>query len=444
MDLKPLKYFDSLYPPTTRSREFKLLIPYLEKGLSTQLVGIPGSGRSNVLRLLSYNKDARHQNYGDYEKHLHFVYIDCSEVKNREIFDIIKFILISLSFSLGERLMTTESVRVNDFLKEAISTRDDLILFQGLKKSIEYLTIEKKLTVHLLFDRFESIIPSINSQFFTNLKILRNLAKYRFGCIFSLNRPLEELSDPTLLADFHDLIAENVIYVALKDDDWLNFRSDYIEKAARKKMSEENKKEALGLTGGHSKLSKLSFEALVSEEETVTNVEEFLLKRPTIQKALEEIWEALLPSEQKALKENISYEKAKSEYPYLINTFLLTENGISIPLFDKYIRTVPIESLEKLSYDPEKNEIFLGDNSISERLSPSEFKLMKYLINNKEKICSKDEIITAVWSSQKSQEGVTDQALDQIFYRLRKKIEEDPTNPHYIQTIKGMGYKLAS
>ena len=98
MDLQPLKYFDSLYPPSTRQRELKLLIPFIEKGLSSQLIGIPGRGKSNVLRLLAYNKEARSFNFGEYEKVLHFVYIDCSELKNKPLFDITKFILISFYF----------------------------------------------------------------------------------------------------------------------------------------------------------------------------------------------------------------------------------------------------------------------------------------------------------------------------------------------------------
>lgn len=443
MDLQPLKYFDSLYPPKTREREFKLIIPYLEKGLSTQLVGIPGCGKSNVLRLLSYNRDARYNNYGDYEKLLHFVYLDCSEVNDKSLFEILKFILISLSFSLGERRMMKDSQKINGFLKEGLSGGDELMLFQSLKKSIDYLSIEKKLTVNLLFDKFESIIPSVTPQFFNNLNSLRNRAKYRFGCIFSLIRPLEELLDPSLLTDFHDLIAGNIVYVSFRDDVWLDFRASYIEKAARKKLDEEQKRKILELTGGHSRLSKLSFEAIVTEDDPIENIEEFLKKRSTIQKALHEIWHALLPAEQLALKENVIFEKIKEEFPYLSNTFLRDEKGITIPLFESFIKNIPVESTELLSYDEGRNEIYIGDVQISDRLSPSEFRLLRYLIQNKGKICTKDEIITATWSEQKSLEGVTDQALDQIFYRLRKKVEKDPANPHYIQTLKGTGYKLA-
>ena len=113
-----------------------------------------------------------------------------------------------------------------------------------------------------------------------------------------------------------------------------------------------------------------------------------------------------------------------------------------MPIFSSYIKGVPVESTEKIIYDSEKNEILMGTTPLADKLSPSEFKLMRFLTENKERLCSKDEIIQSVWGDQKSYEGVTDQALDQIFYRLRKKIEQDPQNPHYIHTIKGKGYKL--
>jgi DNA-binding winged helix-turn-helix (wHTH) protein len=442
MELLPLKYFDSLYPDTTRRKEIQLLIPFLEKGLSSQLIGLPGTGKSNILRLLSYNREVRFKNFGEYEKFLHFTYIDCSEIKGRPLLDITKFILLSLSFSLGERRLIEESKKVNEFLEEGLKLHDELILFQSLKKSLDYLSIEKKLTVNLLFDRFESILPNIDSQFFTNLKILRNNAKYRFGSIFSLTRPLEELVEPTLLADFHDLIIGNEIYISLFDPIGIDFRISYIEKAVRETLKKGLKEQVLSLTGGHSKLTKLSIEAVIAEKENPENLEEFLLKKSALQGALFEIWNALLPGEQLAIKNNISYEEALEKHPYLVNSGLITLVGISIPLFKKYIQSVSVDSSEKITLDEDKNEILFGVTKISDKLSPSEFKLLKFLIQNKEKLLTKDEIISAIWSEQKSQEGVTDQALDQIFYRLRKKVELDSTNPHYIHTIKGKGYRL--
>lgn len=95
-----------------------------------------------------------------------------------------------------------------------------------------------------------------------------------------------------------------------------------------------------------------------------------------------------------------------------------------------------------IALDPEKNDIFLGKRSLSNELSGSEFRLLRYLMQNEGKVCEKDEIIEAVWRESATREGVTDQALDQIIYRLRKKIEPNPNNPIFIITVKGQGYKF--
>lgn len=439
MQFEPLKYFESLYPDTTRQAELSRLAPLIAKGLSTQVVGLPGVGKSNILRLLAYNVGVRAKHFGEYEKVMHFVYIDTSEVKNRPLFDITKFILLSLAFSLGERRMTEESKHVNELLKEGVSMQDELILFQSLKQALDYLSIEKKFTVHLLFDKFDSLLPTLDEQFFTNLRVLRNHAKYRFGSTFALTRPLEEVAEHHLLSDFHDIVAGNSVYVSLYDPVGISFRLSYIDKATSKKIPPRDREELLKLTGGHAKLTKLSYEAVASEEETISNLQEFLLKRSTVQGALFEIWNSLLPSEQLELKRGTFSDVSE----FLKSSYLVESNGIKIPLLSEFIKNTPVSSIDKITYDEEKNEIYVGATPISDKLSPSEFKLLRYLIDNKERLCTKDEIISSVWSDTKTQEGVTDQALDQIFYRLRKKIEEDPANPHFIHTIKGKGYKLS-
>lgn len=435
------KHFESLYPENTRSEEISQLIPFIQKGQSVQLVGLPGTGKNNILNLLSYNKEVREKHFGKYETTIHFVYIDCSEIKNRPLTDFIKFVLISLSYSLNERAMIEEANTINGILKEALSFQDELILFQGLKKSIDYLTAEKKLTIIFSLDRFDEALNSVTSQFFANLKILRNRAKYRFSVIFGISRPLEELIDPMMLSEFYDFVVGNIIYVRLHDEVGMAFRLSFLEKSTRDKRDDNVKKEIVRLTGGHGKLTRIAYESVLSEQGKIEKLEEFLLKKPTVQGALFEIWSSLLPSEQISLKGIASGEKnAPSSF---IENVGLVENGvITIPLLEKYLTTLSVQSTQKIEYDIDKNDILQGGVSISEKLSPSEFKLLLYLINNTGRICTKDEIIQSVWKEQKTLEGVTDQALDQIFYRLRKKVEEDPANPHYIHTIKGKGYKF--
>ena len=98
-------HFESLYPEETREKEVSELISYIKKGASAQVLALPGVGKSNFLRLLSYSNSVRLKHLGPDYKWFHFVYMDLSEVQERSLLDILKFIMISLSYSLSERKM---------------------------------------------------------------------------------------------------------------------------------------------------------------------------------------------------------------------------------------------------------------------------------------------------------------------------------------------------
>ncbi len=433
------EHFEALYPEETREKEIKKIIEYIQSGRSAQVVGLPGVGKGIVMGLLSYNKKVRLKHLKDLYKWYHFVYMDFSEAKKRNFFDVIKFIFISLSYSLSERKLDEEQKTVNDLFKDALGFKDELILFQALKKAVDFLAIEKEMTIVFLFDRFDQYAPFIDENFFLNLKILRNRAKYRFSCVFSSNRPLEEVLEPAVFSEFYEFMVGNTVYLDIYDKPGTDFRLSYIEKSTGRKTSENLKEELIKLTGGHGKLTKVSYEILLSEKKLEEDLVSLLLKKTAVQGALYEIWESLTPSEQKELNKNSDTD----EKSYLFLSGLLTKKSVSIPLFQAFLKTLKPEGEEKLEFIPDFNQIKQGDEDITEKLSPSEFKLLKFLILNRGRVCEKDEIIENVWKDSKTQEGVTDQALDQIVYRLRKKVEIDPNSPTNIQTIKGRGYKLS-
>lgn len=432
-------HFESLYPEATRENEVDAVLSYMKKGSSCQVVGLPGVGRSNLLRLLAYNNKARVKHLGDNYKWYHFVYMDLSEVKGRNLFDVTKFILISLSYSLSERKMEEEQKKVNDFLKEALPFTDELILFQALKKAIDYLSLEQELTVILLFDRFDTQFNQLTPEFFTNLHVLRNRAKYRFSCVFSLERPLEELIEPAIFSEFYEFIAGNTVYLTPSDSKANEFRFAYLERASGKTTNPKVKDEILILTGGHGKLSRIALETILAEEKIPQDLSLFLLSKSAIKSSLFEIWNALSPQEQKDVLKN----DFKTGHQYLELSGLAKNGKIAIPLFSDFIKNLPPPTAEKIEFIPETNEIRQGEESLTDKLSPSEFKLLRFLIQNKDKVCEKEEIINTVWTDEKTQEGVTDQALDQIVYRLRRKIEADPNNPTHLHTVKGRGYKFS-
>lgn len=67
-----------------------------------------------------------------------------------------------------------------------------------------------------------------------------------------------------------------------------------------------------------------------------------------------------------------------------------------------------------------------------------EFKLLCYLVQNKNRVVSKEELFAKVWGDSFTGDGT----LNVHIRHLREKIEIDPNNPQYIKTVWGTGYVL--
>ena len=80
----------------------------------------------------------------------------------------------------------------------------------------------------------------------------------------------------------------------------------------------------------------------------------------------------------------------------------------------------------------------LGKNGARVKLTQVEYSIMKLFMDNPGKALSREEILDAVWGRDYFGEL---KIVDVNIRRLRIKIEDDPTNPSYITTVWGYGYK---
>lgn len=439
------EHFLAQFPVDTREEEIGKILMSVRGGNSCQLVGLPGVNRSTVLGLLVYNKHIRQKHLGNLQNTTHLVLVDFSEIRNRPLFDVMKYLFLNLTESLRERGMKEENKAVGDIFREHLKFQDELVLFQGFKEAIDYMALEKKLSVFFLFDRFEEYVPAVTADFFANLKILRNRGKYRFSVVFSVNRPLEDMLDPDLLADFYEFVAGKIVPMQLYDKPSSDFWIAHVEKLTHKKLPEAQIKEILKLTGGHGKLTKLACEAVLATETEIKDFSEFLLSQKTIKKALIDIWHALSPAEQADLLEGKFEEPAIASY--LEQVGLIKGTTFQIPLFAAFIKTEyhdVAKTLQKISYDEHTNTIRKGSSILSDQLTSSEFRLLKYLLQHEGMVVERNELIAVVWGDNKSTAGITDQAVDQLIFRLRRKIEEDANHPVHLQTVKGRGFTFSS
>jgi two-component system alkaline phosphatase synthesis response regulator PhoP len=96
-----------------------------------------------------------------------------------------------------------------------------------------------------------------------------------------------------------------------------------------------------------------------------------------------------------------------------------------------------IATFGDIRVDFRQHEVARAEGSIA--LTPIEFRLLKYLLERRGSVVTREELLENVWSADG---GMLSRTVDVHIAGLRKKIELDPRYPQFLLTIKGSGYKL--
>jgi DNA-binding response OmpR family regulator len=92
-----------------------------------------------------------------------------------------------------------------------------------------------------------------------------------------------------------------------------------------------------------------------------------------------------------------------------------------------------------LAIDLARGQVLRGSEPLS--LSPTEFRLLVYLVQNAQQALTRSQILAAVWGYDTHVED--EKTVNVQIRRLREKIELDPSHPALILTVPGIGYRFA-
>lgn len=126
---------------------------------------------------------------------------------------------------------------------------------------------------------------------------------------------------------------------------------------------------------------------------------------------------------------------------YMVKPFNPMELVLRIKSLIRRMELGISEDMEIISYHPFKvdtysRKFYRGQKEIE--LTPTEYSIIKLFIQNPGKAFNRDEILNLVWGY----DFVGDSKIvDVNIRRLRSKVEEDPSNPYYIETVWGVGYR---
>jgi two-component system OmpR family response regulator len=110
---------------------------------------------------------------------------------------------------------------------------------------------------------------------------------------------------------------------------------------------------------------------------------------------------------------------------------------------DQYQSSADIDGGEalrfgKLSVDPAKRQVLLGDNSVE--LTAKEFDLLWHFASSPGRVYTRAQLLDSVWGY--GHDGY-EHTVNSHINRLRAKIEIDPARPAYVTTVWGVGYKFS-
>lgn len=102
-------------------------------------------------------------------------------------------------------------------------------------------------------------------------------------------------------------------------------------------------------------------------------------------------------------------------------------------------KRIPVKSFQfgSVTVDFERAEAFKQGHPIN--LAAKEFQLLRYLVDHRDRVVPRDEILQRVWEYSSE---VSSRTIDVHVAWLRQKLEDRPQHPRHIQTIRGKGYRF--
>lgn len=94
-----------------------------------------------------------------------------------------------------------------------------------------------------------------------------------------------------------------------------------------------------------------------------------------------------------------------------------------------------------LRLNAEERRVWIGGRELIPPLSPAQFTLLQLLYEGAGRVVSREEIVSVVWADIAA-EGVSDQAIDALVRRLRRRLRELDEEHQYVVTVRGHGFRF--
>ena len=322
--------------------------------------------------------------------------------------------------------------------------------------------------VVFLMDEIDEPVAGIDGRVFLNLRALKDKHWQGLTYITATNRRLGQVRQDADVAEFGELFAHHVLYISPLTDAEIADFIDRFTAAQSVTFSEGDRAFVRRWAGGHPGLLEATCRVLgmLTGQPVRDSSQDWIIHRRAaevmpqdinVQAECRKIWADLTLAEQEAL---ISLHQTSNgdtllggkgavsaEMDSVMAKHLVIDQGseqrIFARAFDEFVQRqhVARQPLHNgVQLDLDSGEVWVEGIQVP-TLTNLEYRLLLLLYGRIGKICSKYDVVEAVWGEDYIDQ-VDDARIEKLVSRLRQKIEPKPASPRYLLTIRGRGYKL--
>ena len=425
------------------------------------VVGVSNLGKSATLRSLT-NPSVQAQYLGDDARDYLFVYVDFNQMLEMSDQAFYELLLRCSIDAMREHSAESEALRrVETAYTGLVAPSSAFEVHLRFAQAMSVIGDELPQRVVFLFDEVDGPVAGIDGRVFLNLRALRDRHQEGLTYITATNRRLGQIRSDPDVAEFAELFAHHTLYISmLQEAEMAQFVARFAQEEGVT-FSDEDLAFIRAWAGGHPALLETTCRILGlltgrpvrdSSQDWIIHrrATEVLAQDLNIQAECRKVWNDLTDPEQAALLAICQATDGVEAVPELESVMAkhlvvgaAAERHIFARAFAGFVQRQLVARRpgnQGIRLDPDSGEVWVNGVQVP-TLTNLEYRLLLLLYGRLGKICTKYDVVEAVWGEDYIDE-VDDARIEKLVSRLRQKIEPDVANPRYVQTIRGRGYKL--
>ena len=444
-----------------RDADLAYIMECIEDGECCSIVGLSNTGKSTLLRSLPLPAVQR-KYLGDRADDYVFVYIDFNlmlELTEQGFYELI------LRSTLAElkKLEIEQGLldRVAASYRQLVEPANPFLVPLSFNEGLTAISEGLKQRIVLLFDEFDEPFAGLDERVLLNLRALKDKYGPRLSYVVATDQPLSRPQRGAKVAEFRELFALNTLFLSTLGRD--DAEQAVVQFAGEEEMefSTDDIVFVIAQAGGHPGLLEATCRVLAEvsrdypdfyDNQSYKLVRERLDSDVSIRAECAKLWNGLTVEEQEALTAFVSEpgESLDAELERSLRQKAIVEEKEGEPaifgqLFEGFARRqrlVKRPGPQGVRVDVDSGHVWV-DGELAPDLTDLEYRLLLLLYGHLDKICDRYQIVESVWGQDYIDE-VDDARIGKLVNRLRQKMEPDPSEPRYLITVRGRGYRLVS